>query len=87
MEAVIRIFRITDDFIVRPSHSDQETVTLIQERNKEQNSTMITRIRTILYHIRLKTLAFYTDMRHNKHYEREVATLSESCKSPSEVGK
>ena len=36
-EAVIRIFRITADFIVRPSYSDQETVTVLQTMYKHQD--------------------------------------------------
>lgn len=37
MEAVIRIFRITADFIVGPSHSDRETVMLIQTLYEHQD--------------------------------------------------
>ena len=37
MESVILIFRITADFIVRPSYSDQETVTVLQTMCKHQD--------------------------------------------------
>ena len=37
MESVVRIFRITADFIVRPSYSDQETVTVLQTMYKHQD--------------------------------------------------
>jgi hypothetical protein len=36
MESVVRILRITADFIVRPSHSDQETVIVLQTLYKHQ---------------------------------------------------
>ena len=37
MESVVRSFRITADFIVRPSYSDQETVTVLQTMYKHQD--------------------------------------------------